>query len=225
MDGFRRVKLDDLKARLLAHRGAWSRDSAPNSLQAIHNAFLAGFGVETDIRDSRGAVCISHDPIGQDSLHLKEVLSNIQQSSDSGCPIVALNVKSDGLAPLLHDLRESLVGFDYFFFDMSVPQILEYHRYQLPVASRLSEIEPLMGIDAGQEHPDRIWLDAFYTDWWMDDDTVLSTILDVPTVIVSPELHDRDPRNVWDMFGELLQRRGKVALCTDQPDLVLRHLC
>lgn len=211
-----------LSHRLLAHRGLWQSDVAPNSHAALVAAARAGFGIETDLRDLAGSLVISHDPAKIDSLHALESLRAISEAASA--PItLALNVKSDGLAPLLAPILEVVGCNTVFFFDMSVPQLVTYARSNLPVAIRISEFEPFRPALLEQLGglPLRIWLDSFDSDWWLDDSTINQLSMSATMTIVSPEIHGRDPRPVWDWFMSATREGADVYLCTDSPNLVL----
>ena len=112
-----------------------------------------GFGIETDIRDFRRQVVVSHDPtLSEPVLTLRELTMETQKFDT----VVALNVKSDGLLNLA--LREQITGRE-FFFDMSVPEQIQYERAGLTVATRISELEKSDSLAQGP-----IWLDCFNSD-------------------------------------------------------------
>ena len=46
---------------ILAHRGVWRISEERNSMSSIRAALDAGFGIETDVRDYKGNLVISHD--------------------------------------------------------------------------------------------------------------------------------------------------------------------
>ena len=84
---------------VLAHRGLWADKEQQNTLSAIEEAWARGFGVETDLRDSRGNVVVSHDPPEEGVLEAVEVLSRYDAL---GCDsTLALNIKADGIGRLL----------------------------------------------------------------------------------------------------------------------------
>ena len=50
---------------ILAHRGFWKKESEKNTQIAFERAFDKGFGIETDLRDIKGEIVISHNmPVG-----------------------------------------------------------------------------------------------------------------------------------------------------------------
>lgn len=195
---------------IVAHRGLWSDRDDRNSLIALTEAVEAGFGVETDIRDLGASLSIRHDP-AEIGVAWSEAWGTLR-----GCKgRLAFNVKADGLIRFLEEqqpLPESV-----FFFDMSWPQTLEYVRAGLPVALRVSEWEPLnLTLFERLAVPVRLVLDAFESDWWLGDETVREASLIGEVMMISPELHGRDPRAAWDWAAERIEEGGRVSVCTDR---------
>jgi hypothetical protein len=206
-----------LNHRILAHRGLWSVPEEQNTLNALSAALKLGFGIETDLRDYAREIVISHDIPRGDEVRLSDLFDAIQ-GYPQGLPI-ALNIKSDGLsAGIRRDLSLSDPAFaNTFFFDMSVPQYIQYSRQALPVAIRLSEYEleeTLTSLMVGQRKQ-WVWLDAFDGDWWLE-----AGIIENPTytyVVVSPELHGRPHSNAWQAIKAAMKKDADVYICTDFP--------
>lgn len=200
------------KARILAHRGHWKSEDEyeeleKNSPSAIKRASELGFGLETDIRDFLGRIAISHDPVVSSDFGIEELLC-----LDFEGP-VALNIKSDGLIPIIKSTFNLIEPkFEYFFFDMSVPETVKYHSNNLPVASRISEIESLTG---GQGN--FVWLDSFNSDWYTMQTDWLDILETCRIVIVSPELHSRTHTYTWKWIAQQMNRYENLYLCTDSP--------
>ena len=191
---------------ILAHRGEWNEQVIANSTQSLEDAFLHGFGVETDIRDLDGELVISHDPCkgseyeGFDKFVRKENR-------------IAINIKSDGLVPLLESARDLIKTSKSFVFDCSFPELMKFKRAGIDHAIRISEFEKGLSWE-----PNYIWLDAFESDWWLEDTTTLDLIEKIPTVVVSPELHKRDHSKVWQKVLELRSTGLDISICTDFPN-------
>lgn len=197
------------RSRILCHRGIWSHHEERNTKDALLGALELGFGIETDIRDHLGEVVISHDPVGSGS-HPK--LDDLQLWATKVNAPVALNVKSDGLHGLL-----SAQGFpeNVFFFDMSIPEKVQFQRAGFLVASRASEYESL---ELSESTP--LWLDSFHSDWFLKEgiwSSVLESARFRPVIIVSPELHSRPPESVWRKFRESSKANNLLSICTDRP--------
>ncbi|HEX8607730.1 MAG TPA: hypothetical protein VF679_03740, partial [Pedobacter sp.] len=69
-----------------------------------------------------------------------------------------------------------------------------------------------------------IWLDAF-TDIWYDSDVILAHIANGKQVaLVSPELHKRDHRTLWDFIKNTeLYTNSQIILCTDLPEEAMEY--
>lgn len=196
--------------QLLAHRGIWKHPEQKNTQQALSDSFDIGVGVETDVRDCDGVLVISHDPPrGSCSLLLDDLLQ-IYVSYPTR-PILALNIKADGLQ---EPLRASLQRYgvdNYFAFDMSVPDTLGYQQLQMPFAARISEYESdsLLSQSAAW-----IWLDAFHGEWF--DNSLIESFLErgKRVAVVSPELHRRPHLPLWQSLKSL-RNQTHLYLCTD----------
>lgn len=195
-----------MKKWILAHRGEWDEQVIANSALSLDNAFLHGFGVETDIRDLVGELVISHDPCtGRNYDGFNRYLKEENR--------IAINIKSDGLLPKLEPARELINSSNSFVFDCSFPELLKFKRAGIAHAIRISEFEK----DLAWE-PNYIWLDGFGGDWWLNDRTTLDLIEKIPTVVVSPELHKRDHSKVWQKVLELRSTGLDISICTDFPN-------
>lgn len=198
---------------ILAHRGAWNYPGEKNSAEALLAALELGFGIETDIRDHNGSLVIAHDVPEDPALKFSDFVESYLSLPRK--PMLALNIKADGLTDLLSQALTEVDSKHYFFFDMSIPDTLAYLHNKLPVYVRLSELEsesPLLPDAQG------IWLDEL-TGPWLTADTLLSlTRHNKPICIVSPELHGRDHMTHWPMIREVLgNQQGRWLLCTDLP--------
>jgi len=98
--------------QFLAHRGLWKEGLKPNSLDAFKKAWDSGFGIETDIRDALGRLVISHDLADSMSAAFRELLILYKQLGKD-LPL-AINIKADGLRPLLKELLDEFKVSNYF---------------------------------------------------------------------------------------------------------------
>ncbi len=198
---------------ILSHRGYWQSPEERNSPAAFERSFAAGFGLETDVRDQGGRLIVSHDPPAGENLALSEFLRIHRKSAPELW--LALNIKSDGLQPMLKRELESARVANYFVFDMSVPDALSYCRAGMPTFTRQSEyeVEP-----AYYDQASGVWLDSFIGDWLTKD--VISRHLDARkrVCIVSPELHRRAHLPFWEKLkGMSVAKDDAIMLCTDFP--------
>ena len=202
----------DLRGRILAHRGFWtdqpgSKVLEQNSKDAISRAFELGFGVEIDVRDFDGELVLSHDPATKQSQHLNEI------ELTSCLSTIALNVKSDGLIPLIKSFELGQIQkINHFYFDMSYPEQRKYFEADLSVAIRTSEFEK-----AEIEDPNYIWLDSFISEWYLEDFRFLAKFQNSIICIVSPELHNRPLGLSWERLIPYFIESPNILICTDFP--------
>lgn len=204
----------ELQGRILAHRGLWNKVSEQNTEGSIIGALRRGFGVELDLRDSLGAVLVSHDPPKPELGNLPRIEKILEKIPEENSGWVAFNVKSDGLTRLLPHFE-----FRHFFFDMSFPERRRFSSEARPIADRISDMEPMKLLPSGSATGVGFWVDCFEEDWTQNS-TELSSVLALPGTkfFVSPELHGRDPQESWILLRELMRERPDVAICTDHPE-------
>ena len=200
---------------ILAHRGMWENAQERNSIDAIEKAMVNGFGFETDFRDYCGKLVISHD-IASDNVSLAEdVFSLMSKYKDHYT--IAINIKSDGLSLLLAELLNRYNIRNYFVFDMSIPQMVEFNEGGFRFFTRQSEIEnpPVM-----YKESSGLWLDGFFGTDWIDEELIRKYQADGKSIcIVSPELHHRDDYlDFWKKLNSFDVDFSDIMLCTDYPD-------
>lgn len=209
------------KIKILAHRGFWTSQIERNSENAIKNALAKGFGFESDIRDYCCKLVISHDIATEQSFDAAKIFELLATYNDEFC--FAINIKSDGLKDLLLQLIEKFNIKNYFAFDMSVPQMIEYADAGLTFFTRQSEVEknPVM-----YEKASGIWIDGFFGDDWITE-KLLQAHLDCGKKIclVSPELHKREYVDFWKKISTFDLKWENVMLCTDKPDEAKDFFC
>ena len=149
---------------ILAHRGYWNSNIANNSEEALFGALKNGYGFESDIRDYMGRMVISHNIADSSSPDAESVFAELARYGDKYC--FAINIKADGLKALLMELLGKYGINNYFTFDMSVPQMIEYSEMNIRFFTRQSEYEknPVMYDQAAG-----VWIDAFFDDSWITE--------------------------------------------------------
>jgi hypothetical protein len=199
--------------KFLSHRGIWRAVEQKNTKNAFLTSFEFGFGVETDIRDCKGELVISHDP----PTGVEQTLESFLDLLSGQVLPLALNIKSDGLFKRLAIEFQTRVELsEAFVFDMSVPDMIQYAKHGIPFFTRLSEYErePALLDKAGG-----IWLDSFISEWFEFELIRKYIKMGFIIAIVSPELHNRNHINFWEKIrleSDLLSS-DKVWLCTDFP--------
>ena len=198
---------------ILAHRGYWKDKSEKNTTIAFKRSFSHGFGVETDVRDYKGNLVVSHDIADSSSLSLDKFFFTYNKYG-ANLPL-ALNVKSDGLQEKLKYLIEKYNIKNYFVFDMSIPDTILYLDFGMNALIRRSEYEHELEISSNIHG---IWLDQFESDWY-DIDLIEGIIKKWKLVcIVSPDLHGRDHKSCWSLLADRsVLSNSKMMICTDYP--------
>lgn len=199
--------------KIISHRGYWKTDKEKNTLEAFSHSFDKGFGTETDIRDYKGQLVISHDIPDEKSILLSDFFRCLGKRN---LPL-ALNIKADGLKDLLIQEMKVFNISNAFVFDMSIPdQKFYYEQSVVRVYTRMSEQEKC---PAFYEESDGVWLDSFFEHWYseIEIEQILSDGKEL--CIVSPELHKRNHLEFWEKLKQSdISDSDKVILCTDFPE-------
>jgi glycerophosphoryl diester phosphodiesterase len=203
--------------QLLAHRGLWNDPSERNTRAAFRRAFEHNYGVEVDVRDHNGRLVVSHDPPTGEPFSFDEFLELRHRTGNNGT--IAVNIKSDGLQPLLSSSLSTYAVENYFTFDMSFPDLLGYRKARLRYFSRQSDMEPL---PQGTDGAAGTWLDGFEKDWNNFEIVTQQLSQGKGAAIVSPELHGRPPLPYWLMVRDWFDRldpgmHDRIWICTDHP--------
>ncbi|WP_307993365.1 hypothetical protein [uncultured Clostridium sp.] len=199
--------------KILAHRGYWNTTIKDNSYEALIKALDNGFGFESDIREYCGKLVISHDIANEESYLAENIFEKLSEYDDKYC--FAINIKSDGLKSLLLDLLKKYNIENYFTFDMSVPQMIEYYEKGLKYFTRQSEYEKELVL---YEKADGVWVDAFIEESWITEELLNTHLKNGKKVcIVSPDLHKREYLDFWNKLKSYNIDFNDIILCTDFP--------
>jgi hypothetical protein len=196
---------------ILSHRGYWRAPQEKNGAVAFARSFDLGFGTETDVRDHAGELVIAHDMPNGSELRLAEVLDLL---GDRDLPL-ALNIKADGLGPLIVETMAGRPQTRWFTFDMSGPELIRQQRLGMPVFTRRSEYEREAVL---YDQAQGVWLDAFEGLWFTAKDVAAMLDDDKRVCIVSPELHGRTPDTLWSMLRKSGLYDSAIMVCTDTPE-------
>jgi len=199
---------------IISHRGYWKSHEEQNSVVAFERSLSSGFGIETDIRDYRGELVISHGVADDNSMKLEQFFQ-IYNNYQENLPL-ALNVKADGLQEKLKALIEKYRIKNYFVFDMSLPEGLNYLKHQFNTFTRQSEYEPA---PLFYDKACGVWADCFHKDW-IDEKTIQKHLKAGKKIaFISPEIHKREPHNFWKKLAKMPVIKSKnMILCTDLPE-------
>ena len=201
--------------RILSHRGYWNDKIERSSLVALKTALEKGYGFESDVRDYMGNLVISHNIADNTSPDAEQIFKWLSEYNDKFC--FAINIKADGLKDILKAYIDKYNVANYFLFDMSVPQMVEFEDMGLRFFTRQSEFEaePCMYDKAAG-----VWIDGFKGTKWITE-KLLSEHIDnnKEVCLVSPELHGKkDYREFWNRIRNFNIDFNKILLCTDVPD-------
>ena len=205
--------------QIISHRGYW-KDFATesNKKTAFERSFNMGIGTETDLRDVRGTIVISHDMPGGTEMTFEELL---QIMSGRNLPL-ALNIKADGLGTEIERLLMKYEHTNYFTFDMSVPDLVyQTEKTNLKVYTGCSDVNPYSPMIKKVKG---IWLDAFYEVWYSEKQIIDFLNTGKEVCIVSEDLHGRVNDKQWCMLNrhEFLDNDG-IMLCTNEPEKAARY--
>ncbi len=195
---------------IISHRGLWKNTEEKNKKQAFINSFRLGYGTETDLRDIKGKIIISHDMPKGDELSFEELL----QLMDGRNLPLALNIKADGQIEAILELLAKYNHTNYFTFDMSIPDLVVQCEAGANAFSGMSDVQPLPIM---LQNVCGIWLDSFNSDWYQAElvDSILTSGKKV--CIVSSDLHKRDPEEQWNKIKSVEQiDSSNLILCTDK---------
>ncbi len=203
---------------IISHRGYWIRSIEKNTDLAFQRSFQNNFGTETDLRDFIGEVIISHDLPKSSQTTIDDFFSMYHELKQT--TTLALNIKADGLSQILKSKIDEFDIQNYFCFDMSIPDTIQYLNAGLEFFIRQSEYEQDLPF---YEESSGIWLDSFKTNWFSNEIVENHIVGNSKRVcIVSSELHGRDHIPLWNQllkFSELSSDR--LILCTDKPEEAL----
>lgn len=201
---------------ILSHRGYWKDVNEKNQQVSFERSFSLGFGTETDIRDYKGELVISHDIADENCISVKEMLE-IYNKYNNTLPL-ALNIKADGLQIKLKELLEEHKITNYFVFDMSVPDGLGYLKQNMKAFTRESEYEK---VPSFYDEACGIWLDEFQ-EHWITKEVIEKHIKNNKQIcIVSPDLHKREYIKEWQHYKIIEKELGidNLMICTDYPEI------
>lgn len=200
---------------IIAHRGYWTKKTDRNSLTALRISLEKGYGFESDVRDYMENLVISHNIADGSCPDAEEVFKWLAGYEDKYC--FAINIKADGLKEILQKYLTKYDIHQYFLFDMSVPQMVEFEEVGLRFFTRQSEYEtlPVMYRQAAG-----VWVDGFKNIDWITEKLLKKHIeAEKEVCIVSPELHGKkDYKDFWHRLIKWDIDFSKILLCTDLPD-------
>jgi len=199
--------------KIISHRGYWKSIEEKNSKVAFERSFSQGFGIETDIRDYRGKIVISHNIANEKCVDLDYFYKLYKRFDDS--LLLAIDIKADGLQKKLKELILKNEIRNYFVFDMSIPDAMAYINEGLNAFTRQSEYETEPSF---YKYANGIVIDGFFTDWVKEKDINNHLKNGKKVCLISPELHDRPHKLFWKKLTAMnVLENDELIICTDFP--------
>ncbi len=203
--------------KLICHRGLWLKTVEQNTKISFERAIDNKFGIEMDIRDYNGKIIISHDPVNTKKVYyFNNFIKDFSKRINKNQTILALNIKSDGLSEILKKILKKYSIKNYFVFDMSVPELIQYKKKKIKFFERFSNYEKNLVFNKSS---DGIWVDNFFGQYNFPKLKVKKVIC-----FVSPECHLKKHKRA--MFWSRLKKfrsNTNIFLCTDFPFLAKRY--
>ena len=205
--------------KVFAHRGFWQKPNQKNSIDALKSGILHFDGVETDLRDFKESVVISHDAAKGSEVSINQLFACIQEKDKTW----ALNIKADGISDKLYQVIQDYDLQNYFTFDMSIPEMYVYKRKKIKFYTSWSDLTPFPVL---LEDASGIWLDSFTQIWYNDSSLAKIINLELPVCFVSEDLHHRDIAYQWALIRDVAKSTQiELAICTDKPIEAKRYFC
>lgn len=206
------------KSKIICHRGKTDIFSIGNSENSFLNSLKYGFGIETDIRDFGGKLYIAHDiPKKEPLMEFERFLKIVKENNIKGT--LALNIKSSCCVPLICNIRNELDSLDYFFFDMAIPDHIQFSKKGLVNAVRVSELETYKESNQQIFKNQWLWIDTLNFNYGREFFRNIESNLEkgLKICIVSPELHGLETSDFVKNFKKLFIENKNLYVCTDIP--------
>lgn len=197
--------------KIICHRGLWKgKTELQNSKRACLEGLKLFDGIEIDLKNKNGKIILSHDPILSNKRYL-ELSVLFKENKDS---FYALNIKEDGLGPKLKELITKYNIKNYMCFDLSSPEEYCYLQLGLKVFKRFGDQD---FINISQQKTRGLVFDIFNNRNQLNYLKKLNNSkLNLPTMIISPELHNLSFLKTWKLYNEKLTTKN-LYICTDHP--------
>ena len=172
------------------------------------------YGVEIDLRSDGSKIILQHDPFvaGED-------FDKWLQHYSHGTLI--LNVKEDGLEPVVEKLLHENGITDYFFLDQAMPTLIARSRAgKSKAAIRVSEYESVSSARYFSSVVDWVWIDCFTCFPLTLKDVKDLKACGFKLCLVSPELQGRSSdHEIQDYVKEIMSLDCQFeAVCTKRPE-------
>lgn len=198
-------------------------------VNAVEDLLLTAkdFGCEIDVRNHGESLIVNHDPFDTDGPTLQDWLSHYDHR------FLIVNVKEEGLEPVLFPILRDFGIEHYFVLDESFPYIMKYCRLgHRKFALRVSEIEKedtaiavYEKLSPQEQSPNWIWADCF-TGKPLSNQCYRNLVeRGFKVCFVSPELHHLERPKAWKaLIASFIQNLKDSNMkpdmvCTKEPEL------
>lgn len=168
------------------------------------------YGVETDLRDYKNKIILSHDPFKSgDSFN--EFLKVYDHK------FLVLNIKSEGIESAILKLLKKFKIKNYFFLDCSFPSLMNLIRKgNKNVSIRVSDYEGFGTLKKIKYSAKWVWIDCFNYIPLSEKNYKLIKKYKYKICLVSPELHGKKINN-QNCIKLIKKRRIKIdMICTKE---------
>lgn len=181
------------------------------------------YGVEIDVRNHGSDLYVVHDPFSTKAVKLADWLKDFNH------PFLIVNVKEEGLEPLLLDMLEDANVLDFFILDETIPYIRKYALEGIPnFAVRVSEFESTQTalnlaayLKTKGKRVDWIWIDTFTGALLPESDAIALKSAGFKLCQVSPELHHIDNPKSWTtLISNFKLKLAEVGPSYILPDMI-----
>ena len=203
--------------KIICHRGIWNSINEQNTKISFQRAISNKLGIELDLRDYNKKIIISHDPASVKNIYYFEnFLKDFSKKIILYNITLALNIKSDGISKILKKNLKKYNIKNYFVFDMSIPELIQYKKGKINFFERSSNYEKNLIFN---RYSKGIWMDNFFGELDIPD-----TVNKKDLCFVSPECHAKKYKTIkfWKKLKKLTIS-SQIFICTDLPFLAKRY--
>jgi NDP-sugar pyrophosphorylase family protein len=155
-----------------------------NKIEELKNINIK-YGIECDLRNYNNKIILSHDPF----INGEEFESFIKFFNHK---FIIINIKTTGIA---NDILNILIKYNinnFFFLDLSIPEILSLKNQTSNIAIRLSEYEPIEQVLLFKDYAKWVWVDCFNGLFLNIDKYQILKSNNFKICLVSPELQNHN---------------------------------
>lgn len=154
-----------------------------NSIKELQKIDIK-YGIECDVRCYDNNIILSHDPYVTGE-YFNDFIKYFKHK------FIIINIKTTGIAnDILNILIENNILDNFFFLDLSIPEIISLKNKTKNIAVRLSEYEPLEQVLLFKDLVKWVWVDCFNDLYLNLDKYDILRYNNFKICLVSPELQN-----------------------------------